>query len=69
MLAAMHKAAAEITAENDNFLRAIAMLSANGRAQIMPTDNSLLGQDRVVICLPRKQYDRLTILLREDGNA
>jgi hypothetical protein len=58
-LAAMQKAAAQIKAENDNFLRAIAMVSANGRAQIIPTDNSILGPEKVVICLPRKQYDRL----------
>ena len=58
-LAAMLKAAKQIEAENDNFLCSIAMVAANGRAKIIPTDNSILGTDRVVICLPSKQYDRL----------
>jgi hypothetical protein len=65
-LAAMRKTAAEIEAENDNFLRAIAMVSANGRAQIIPTDNSILGPEKVIICLPRKQYDRLLQIIPKD---
>ena len=62
MLADMMKAAKATEAENDNFLRAIAMVAANGRAQIIPTDNGILGPEKVVICLPRKQYDRLAQL-------
>lgn len=62
ILASMMEAAKAIEAENDNFLRAIAMVAANGRAQIIPTDNAILGPDKPVICLPRKQYDRLTQL-------
>lgn len=68
--AAMMRAASEIEAENDNFLRAVAMLSANGRAQIIPTDNGILWPSRAVICLPRKQYDRLReIITKEAVNA
>lgn len=59
IMSAMLKAVAEIEAENDNFLRALLMVAANGRAQIIPTDNGILGPDKAVICLPRKQYDRL----------
>lgn len=67
ILAAMQKAAADIEAENDNFLRAIAMVAANGRAHIIPADDLLFGQGRTVICLPKKQYDRLAMIIREDG--
>ena len=67
ILAAMQKAAAEIEAENDNFLRAIAMVAANGRAHIIPADDDIFGQGRTVICLPKKQFDRLAKILREDG--
>jgi hypothetical protein len=65
-LAAIQKAATQIESEHDNFLRAIAMVSANGRAQIIPTDNSILGPEKVVICLPRKQYDRLLQIIEKD---
>ena len=66
-MAAIMKAAAEIEAENDNFLRAVAMVSANGRAQIIPTDNGILGPSRAVICLPRKQYDRLCEIIKKEA--
>ena len=70
IIATMMKAAAEIEAENDNFLRAIAMVAANGRAQIIPTDNTIMGPTKPIICLPRKQYDRLAqIIAKEQGNG
>ena len=68
ILAAMRRAADQIEAENDNFLRAIVMIAANGRAQIIPTDNGILGPTRALICLPKRQYDRL-IKITQNQNA
>ena len=57
------QAVARIEAENDNFLRALAMVAADGRAQIIPTATGFLGPARAVICLPQKQYDRLVKII------
>jgi len=67
ILASMMEAAKAIEAENDNFLWAIAMVAANGRAQIIPTDNAIMGPNKPIICLPRKQYDRLAQIIAKDN--
>ena len=54
------RAAAEaMRAEDDNLLRAIAMIAASGRIQIVPTGGLLGMEARPVICLPERMYDRL----------
>lgn len=65
-IAQMIKAADQIKAENDNFLRAVAMLAANGRAQIIPADSAILGPQKALFCLPREQYERLIKLVNKE---
>lgn len=57
MIAKMKTAADQIKAQDDDLLRAIAVIAETGKIHILPKKRFF--SERPIICLPERMYDRL----------
>lgn len=68
IMAQMKKAHDSIKRHDDDLLRAIAMVAAQGGMRIIPTADDIFGESvPPIISMPRRMYDRMVEIIPTEG--